>query len=182
MFMLTDRSTDYQETWDFLERRLVEVTAFGKAAGENLAVVNAVAAGASSLATAGMDLVRPFAQAPGRALPEIMAGVNALYSSAVPRSGSPSTGDTAGKPEAQTNPLAAVAIPVVSTVAAIAANVARAVQAAGISLPQLPPMVHAFLAVASNPMAAPGPLRAHPTSAPDQKTELPKGELGPAQA
>lgn len=59
LFMLTDRSPGFNDTWAFLDRRLSDVAQLGRATGEGLAVAQAVGGGLASLATAGLDLLRP---------------------------------------------------------------------------------------------------------------------------
>lgn len=59
VFMLTDRSADWADSWAFLDARLADVTRVGRGAGEGLAVAQAVGGGLASLAGAAWDLARP---------------------------------------------------------------------------------------------------------------------------
>lgn len=58
-YWLTDSSPGKADTWQFLDRRLADVTLFGRQVGEGLAVASAAAGGVASLATAAVDMLRP---------------------------------------------------------------------------------------------------------------------------
>lgn len=59
-FMLTDISEGYQDTWAFLDRRLIDVAEFGKQMDERLAMAQAMGGGVAAIATAAIDIARPF--------------------------------------------------------------------------------------------------------------------------
>lgn len=58
--MLSDKSAGHAETWEFLDRRLLDVSHFGRNVGDGLSVIALAAGGLGSLATVGMDALRPF--------------------------------------------------------------------------------------------------------------------------
>jgi rpsU-divergently transcribed protein len=76
-FMLQDRSPNFQDTWDFLNRRLSDASTLGQRAGESLAVAQAAVGGAVSIGAAAFEVVRPAVLTGGTALG---ASLNALQS------------------------------------------------------------------------------------------------------
>jgi rpsU-divergently transcribed protein len=148
-FMLTDTSVGYKDTWAFLDRRLQEVSEFGRMAGERMIVAQSIVAGVGNVVGAGLDMVgKPFIVTPGQ---HVLKTVGALSDAAVSAanvvmknsssssnssSGSGSTGSgsntttTSGKVEFL-GPLSVVA----SAAQQVAATASSVAASAGIRLP-----------------------------------------------
>lgn len=63
LFMLTDKSDGFEDTWAFLERRVSDASSLGSQAGSVGDVAEAVRMGATSLAGGALELARPFVEA-----------------------------------------------------------------------------------------------------------------------
>lgn len=151
--MLVDRSPGQADTWEFLDRRLDDVTQFGKSVGDSLSILGSASGGLSNLASAGMELLRPWivsdkplhthaphsaagAAAPSSAgspspfsglpLPDLRAAVGSILDQTA-QTANGRAGASAGT-AANANPLAAHAQAAASAAAA-AASVAQAVVA-----------------------------------------------------
>lgn len=62
LHLITDASTGNADTWAFIERRVNDVSAFGRGAGEALSVGRASAEGVGSILTATVSLLQPIPQ------------------------------------------------------------------------------------------------------------------------
>ena len=63
LYMLTDRSEGYEDTWEFLERRVEDVSSLGSSAGAAGDMAAALGTGLTSLAGGAFSLARPFVEA-----------------------------------------------------------------------------------------------------------------------
>lgn len=62
LYFLTDRSEGFQDTWDFLDRRLDEVSQLGRSAGDVASVAQAAGSGVLSLLGGVHSVARPFVE------------------------------------------------------------------------------------------------------------------------
>lgn len=161
-FMLTDRSSGFVDTWAFLDRRLADAAALGQRAGESLAVAQATAGGAASIALAALEIFRPAIVAGGAV---VGAGISAAEAAAravvQPRGGA---GDASGSGSSSPAPgmdinIAGIPLGTIMSAAAPLAPVASAAVSAveGISRTlgvPLPPMVQVLLTAIASPAAA----------------------------
>lgn len=172
-FMLQDRSPNHQDTWEFLNRRLAEVAVLGQRAGESLAVAQAAVGGATSIAAAAFEVIRPAVLTGGTALG---TGINALQSALSQgrqggQGGQGGGAPGANGPAAEKNPLNDLmsvgglplstvlnaAAPAITAAAGVVEGVASRLNI------QLPPLVQAF-AMAVGGAAATGGSTASPFS------------------
>lgn len=142
--MLTDRTPGHVETWEFLDRRLQDVSQFGRSVGDSLSMLAAAAGGLGSLANAAFDIIRPVIVRDGplptgpvpRGAAAYGAGAGAsagVHSGSQARPASPAW--PAGLPASPAEGVAQAAAAAASVAQAVASQAATVAAATGVRLP-----------------------------------------------